>query len=158
GAIMLWGSNCADTMPPIMQWLAEQQARGGARIVVHPRRTETARTAPLHLQLTPGTDLALANGLLHLAIEEKLIDPAYIAARTEGFDDVRRSVLTSHPDHVERITGVRVEDQRRAVRLLASARRSMILSGRGAEQQSKGTDTVLALINLMLALGKVGKY
>lgn len=158
GALMLWGSNCADTMPPIMQWIAEQKARGGALIVVDPRRTETARAATLHLQVTPGTDLALANGLLHLAIEEKLVDLDYIAARTDGFDDVRRSVLTSHPDHVERTTGVRVEDQRRAVRLLAAAGRSMTLSGRGAEQQSKGTDTVLALINLMLALGKVGKY
>lgn len=155
--LLLWGSNCADTMPPIMQWIFEQKNRGGELIVVDPRRTDTARAATLHLQCTPGTDLALANGLLHLAIEEKLIDPEYIAARTEGFDDVRRSVLTSDPAHVERLTGVSIEHQLRAVRMLAGAKRSMALSGRGAEQQSKGTDTVLALINLMLALGKVGK-
>jgi assimilatory nitrate reductase catalytic subunit len=155
--LMLWGSNCADTMPPIMQWVFEQKSRGGKLLVVDPRRTETARAATLHLQLTPGTDLALANGLLHLAIEEKLLDLDYIARRTEGFDDVRRSVLTSNPAHVERVTGVPIEQQLSAVRLLAEAERSMALSGRGAEQQSKGTDTVLALINLMLALGKVGK-
>ncbi len=105
----------------------------------------------------PGTDLALANGLLHLAIEEKLIDREYIEQRTEGFDEARRAVLTSHPAHIERLTGVPIEDQLRAVRMLASAESSMALSGRGSEQQSKGTDSVLALINLMLALGKVGK-
>jgi assimilatory nitrate reductase catalytic subunit len=155
--LLLWGSNCAETMPPMMQWVFEQKSRGGKLIVVDPRRTDTARTASLHLQPTPGTDLALANGLLHLAIEEKLIDVDYIAKRTEGFEALRRSVVTSYPAHVERLTGVPIEHQLLAVRWLAGAERSMALSGRGMEQQSKGTDTVLALINLMLALGKVGK-
>jgi assimilatory nitrate reductase catalytic subunit len=155
--LVLWGSNCAETMPPIMQWVAAQKDRGGRLVVVDPRRTETARAATLHLQLTPGTDLALANGLLHLAIERGLVDETYVAERTEGFDDLRRSVLTSDPTQVERITGVPVDHQIRAVRLLAEAESSMLLSGRGPEQQSKGVDTVLALINLMLALGKVGK-
>jgi assimilatory nitrate reductase catalytic subunit len=157
GTLLLWGSNCADTMPPIMQWVYEQQQRGGKLIVVDPRFTDTARTAALHLQLTPGTDLALANGLMYLALEEKLIDRAYIAARTEGFAELERSVLTSHPAFIERLTGVPIEQQLRAVRMLAASESSMVLSGRGAEQQSKGTDTVLSLINLMLALGKVGK-
>jgi len=157
GTLMLWGSNCAETMPPITQWIFEQKSAGGHLIVVDPRRTDTARTASLHLQLTPGTDLALANGLLHLAIEQKLIDEDYVARRTEGFDDLRRSVLTSDPARIERLTGVPIEQQVRAVRLLAESESSMILSGRGPEQQSKGSDTVLALINLMLALGKVGK-
>ncbi len=156
-ALLLWGSNCADTMPPIMQWVFEQKQRGGKLIVVDPRKTETARAATLHLALTPGSDLALANGLLHLALEERLIDVEYIARRTEGFDDLRRSVLSSHPAFIERVTGVSLAQQRAAVRMLAEAESSMILSGRGAEQQSKGSDTVLALINLMLALGKVGK-
>jgi assimilatory nitrate reductase catalytic subunit len=156
-ALMLWGSNCAETMPPIMQWVFEHKDRGGQLIVVDPRLTDTARAAALHLQLTPGTDLALANGLLHLAIEEKLIDEAYIAERTEGWEDLKRSVLTSHPAFVERLTGVSIERQLRAVRLLANSESSMILSGRGPEQQSKGADTVVSFINLMLALGKVGK-
>jgi assimilatory nitrate reductase catalytic subunit len=155
--LMLWGSNCADTMPPIMQWVYAQRDRGGALIVVDPRMTETARAAALHLQLTPGTDLALANALLHVAIRDGLVDDEYVAARTEGFEEVRRTVLTSDPALAERITGVSAGLQVRAVRMLADAERSIVLSGRGPEQQSKGTDTVLALINLMLALGKVGK-
>jgi assimilatory nitrate reductase catalytic subunit len=155
--LLLWGSNCADTMPPIMQWVFEQQNRGGNLIVVDPRATATSRSATLHLQLTPGTDLALANGLLHLAIEQGLIDHHYIAERTEGFAELRRSVLTSDPAWVERVTGVPIHAQVRAVRLLAEVESSMLLSGRGPEQQSKGSDTVLSFINLMLALGKVGK-
>src|SRR5262249_4554586 len=98
-----------------------------------------------------------ANGLLHLAVELQLIDLDYIERRTEGWDDVRRAVLTSDPAHVERVTGVPIEQQLRVVRALAEAESSMLLSGRGPEQQSKGTDTVLAFTNLMLALGKVGK-
>jgi len=155
--LLLWGSNCADTMPPIMQWVFEQQNRGGNLIVVDPRATATARSATLHLQLTPGTDLALANGLLYLAIERGLIDQHYIAERTQGFDELRRSVLTSDPAWVERVTGVSIQAQLRALSLLAEVESSMLLSGRGPEQQSKGSDTVLSFINLMLALGKVGK-
>src|SRR6185503_1559707 len=72
--LMLWGSNCAETMPPIMQWVYAQKERGGALIVVDPRRTDTARGATLHLQPTPGTDLMLANGLLAIALEQGLLD------------------------------------------------------------------------------------
>ena len=155
--LMLWGSNCADTMPPIMQWITAQRENGGSLIVVDPRRTDTARAAALHLQITPGTDLALAVGLLHHAIAEDWIDEKYVASRTHGFDDARRAALATHPAYVERLTGISIDDQLKAARMLAKADRSMILSGRGAEQQSKGTDTVLALINFMLAVGKVGK-
>jgi assimilatory nitrate reductase catalytic subunit len=155
--ILLWGANSADTLPPIMQWFERQQANGGKLIVVDPRRSETAQVADLHLQLTPGTDLALANGMLYAALDENLIDRDYVAARTNGFEDLRRIALDYHPACVERLTGVSERDIRRVVRMLATSASSMILSGRGPEQQSKGTDTVLSLINLMLALGKVGR-
>jgi assimilatory nitrate reductase catalytic subunit len=155
--LLLWGSNCAETMPPIAQWLEKQRARGGSLVVVDPRRTDTARAATLHLQLTPGTDLTLAIGLLHLAIVDGRVDGEYVAARTEGWEEARRAALAIEPAYVERVTGVALEHQRRAVRMLADPARSMILSGRGCEQQSKGSDTVLALVHLMLALGKVGR-
>jgi len=156
-ALLLWGSNCAETMPPIMQWVYAHKERGGQLIVVDPRLTDTARGAALHLQLTPGTDLLLANGMLALAIEQGLVDTQYIAARTEGWDELRRSLLTCDATYVERVTGISLGQQRRALELMARSERSMLLSGRGSEQQSKGTDTVLAFTNLMLALGKVGK-
>jgi assimilatory nitrate reductase catalytic subunit len=154
--IVLAGSNVAETMPPFTRWLADQQAAGGALIVIDPRRTPTARRAALHLQVTPGTDLALANGLLHIAIAEGLVDKVYIANRTSGFDDVRWATAAYWPERVERITGVTVAEQRAAIRLLAEARRAVVLTARGAEQHSKGVDTVCAFINLALALGLPG--
>jgi assimilatory nitrate reductase catalytic subunit len=144
-------------MPPIMQWVYAQQERGGSLIVVDPRLTDTARGATLHLQPTPGTDLMLANSLLALALELGLLDLDYIARRTEGFEELRRFLLSCDATYAERVTGVSIDKQKRAVELLARAESSMLLSGRGAEQQSKGTDTVLSFTNLMLALGKVGK-
>jgi assimilatory nitrate reductase catalytic subunit len=155
--VLLVGSNVADTLPPIMQWFTKQKATGGRLIVADPRRTPTARAADLFLQLTPGTDLALANGLLFIAIEEQLTDAEYIAERTTSFDAVHRTVLQYHPARVERLTGVPEAQLRQTVRWLATARSSMVLSGRGTEQHSKGVDSVHAWINLMLALGKVGK-
>ncbi|MDB4977261.1 MAG: nitrite reductase [Myxococcaceae bacterium] len=155
-ALLLWGSNCADTMPPIMQWVHKQKERGKL-IVVDPRRTDTARQAHLHLQPVPGSDLALANGMLFMAMELGLLDLEYIAARTVGFDELRRDILRFEPARVERISGVSSDAIREAVQIMARAESSMCLSGRGPEQQSKGSDTVAALANLMLALGKVGK-
>ncbi len=154
--VVLVGANTADTLPPMMQWFDRQKAAGGRLVVADPRRTATARRADLFLQLTPGTDLALANGLLYVAIEERRTDERYIAARTAGFDAVRRAVLQYHPAHVERLTGVPESQLRQTVRWLATARSAMVLSGRGTEQHSKGVDSVHAWINLMLALGKIG--
>src|SRR5207253_6343825 len=103
---LLVGSNAAETLPPIMQWFEKQKEAGGRLIVADPRRTATAAAADLHLQLTPGSDLALANGLLFVAIEEQLLDVAFIRERTTGFDAVRRAVLQYYPARVEQLTGV----------------------------------------------------
>ena len=83
--ILLAGSNAAETMPPFMRWIADQDSAGGSLIVIDPRRTPTARRAALHLAPTPGTDLALANGLLHIAIAAGAVDSAYIAAAHDRF-------------------------------------------------------------------------
>lgn len=155
--LVLAGTNVAETMPPLMGHLASQRDRGGALIVIDPRRTRTAEGATLHLQPSPGTDLALANGLLHLAIVEGHLDPEFINSRTSGFSEVRRSMLTYWPERVERITGVPVAELRRAVRLIGRANSAVILTGRGVEQHSKGVDTVTAFINLALALGLPGR-
>jgi len=156
-AVLLAGSNIAETMPPAVSRLDDLVAGGGALIVAAPRVTETARLATVHLQLTPGTDLVLANGLLHVAIREGLVDEDYVAQRTTGFERVRRRLGSYWPDRVERITGVPVSELRRAAALLAEAESAMVLTGRGPEQQHQGTDTVLAFINLALALGLPGR-
>ncbi len=136
-----------------MQFLEEGRERGARHVVIDPRRTATAELAHTHLQPVPNTDLALANGLLHIAIRENLVDEEYIAARTNGFDAVRRAVRAYWPDRVERITGIAVPDLYDLVRSLAAAPTAMILTARGAEQHADGTDTAQALINLALALG-----
>ena len=155
--ILIVGSNPAETMPPIMQYFDEQRARGGQLIVSDPRYTATAATATLHLQPVPGSDTALANGLLHIAVRDKLIDEAFIAERTEGWDRVRRLVAAWWPDRTERTTGVPARILERAAHMLGEAEHAFIMTGRGPEQQSHGVDNVLAFINLALALGKAGK-
>jgi assimilatory nitrate reductase catalytic subunit len=155
--ILLVGSNPAETLPPAMQYFDAGRARGAKHIVVDPRRTATASLADLHLQPVPGTDLALANGMLNIVAREGLIDQEYITERTTGFEAVRRAVRLYWPDRVERITGVPENDIVAAARMLASAEPAMILTARGAEQHISGTDTVQAFINLALALGLPGR-
>ena len=155
--ILLVGSNVAETMPPAMQYFQQQKKRGGSLIVVDPRATPTAAVSTLHLQITPGTDAALANGLLHIAIKAGSLDEDFIAARTEGFDLVRRIASSYWPSRVERITGIAEQHLTRAADLLGKVKTAMILTARGPEQQSHGVDNVLAFINLALALGKAGK-
>jgi assimilatory nitrate reductase catalytic subunit len=155
--ILLVGANPAETMPPAMQFFDEGRAAGATHIVVDPRRTATAGGSSRHLAPWPGTDLVLANGLLHLLIKRGLVDRDYIAARTKGFPAVQASVASYWPDRVERITGVPVGELYETVEALAGAQTAMILTARGAEQHSSGTDTAQAFINLALALGLPGK-
>jgi assimilatory nitrate reductase catalytic subunit len=155
--ILMVGANPAETMPPLMQYFEAQRNAGGQLIVVDPRRTPTAESADLHLQLTPGTDAALGNGLLHVAIREKLLDQSFIDARTRDFEFVRAAVASYWPDRVERITGVPADRIVRAARLLGGAKTAMFFTARGAEQQSHGVDNVIAFTNLALALGHAGK-
>ncbi len=157
GAVLIAGSNPAETMPPLMQYFDEQRARGGRLIVVDPRRSATAKLATLHLQATPGSDGALATGLLHVAIRDRLVDADFIAERTSGYEAVRRIAAQHWPDRVERITGVPERLIVEAAHILGEAATAMVLTGRGPEQQSQGVDNVSAFINLALALGKAGK-
>ena len=165
-AILLLGSNIAETMPPALRHLAGVRSRGGL-IVSDPRRSATAGLADndsgLHLQPVPGTDLVLLSAILHVVFAEGLEDLQYLDDRTTGADDVRRSVAAWWPERAEQECGVGAVDIRRAARLLALASTShggagaFILTGRGVEQSTQGTATVTAAINLALALGLPGR-
>jgi assimilatory nitrate reductase catalytic subunit len=155
--ILLAGGNVAETMPPIMRYFEAQQVNGGRLIVADPRRSATAQWAALHLPLRPGSDAALANGILHVLIRDHLIDETYINARTHGFDDVRRIAATYWPERVEALTGVPEAAVTEAARWLGRSPSAMILTARGPEQQAQGVNNALAYINLALALGAVGK-
>jgi assimilatory nitrate reductase catalytic subunit len=155
--ILLVGSNVAETMPPVMRYFEAQQRNGGKLFVVDPRRTPTAQWATKHLQLRPGSDLALANGLLHLLVREHLIDEEYVGRRTEGFDEALRISAAYWPELVERVTGVPEAALIDAARTLGTVGHAMILTARGPEQQVQGVNNTLGYINLALALGGVGR-
>jgi assimilatory nitrate reductase catalytic subunit len=150
--VLLAGANPAETMPPFMRHL-----NGARLVVVDPRRSATAERAALHLRPAPGTDLALALGLLHATVAGGHLDETYIAERTTGFDEAWRIAAAWWPERVERVTGVAAADQRAAAALLASATNAYVLTGRGTEQHASGTDTVSAWINLALAHGLPGR-
>jgi len=154
--LVLVGSNLAETMPPAARHLDRLRARGGRVVVVDPRRTPTAERADLFLQPVPGTDLALALGLLHLLDARGAVDDDFVARRTTGWEAVRRAVAAWWPERVERVTGVPVAELHALADLLAGADRAMVLTARGAEQHAQGTDTVLAWIDVALALGLPG--
>ncbi|MEU8650028.1 molybdopterin oxidoreductase family protein [Streptomyces sp. NPDC048737] len=157
GCVILVGSNLAETMPPALRFFSELRENGGTLIVVDPRRTKTAEQADLHLMPRPGTDLALALGLLHLVVAEGRVDEEYVRERTSGWEEARAAAMAHWPEHVERITGVSVPQLRETVRMFCEPEAAMVLTARGPEQQSKGTDTVGAWINLCLATGRAGR-
>lgn len=166
GAILLLGSNVAETMPPFVGHLAGARAAGGL-VVVDPRRSATADLTDdgqgVHLQPVPGTDLVVLQALLHVVLAESLADEAYLAERTSGLDNVARSVAAWWPERAEQVCGVPADDLRATARLLAAASPARggagvhVLTGRGVEQSTQGTATVTAAINLALALGLVGR-
>ncbi|WP_141015132.1 molybdopterin oxidoreductase family protein [Nocardioides sambongensis] len=159
--VVLVGSNLAETMPPAARHLDRLRERGGKVVVIDPRLTSTAERADLFLQPVPGTDLALALGVLHLLDARGAVDEAYIAERTTGFDAVRRDAAAWWPERVERTSGVTTDELRTLVDLLADTAadggRVMVLTARGAEQHAQGTATVLGWINVALALGMPGR-
>jgi len=155
--LVLVGSNLAETMPPAARHLDRLRERGGRVVVIDPRRTPTADRADLHLQPVPGTDLALALGVLHLLVASESVDEAYLAARTTGWPEVRESVASWWPERVERVSGIDASQVRALASMLAGSPRVMVLTARGAEQHSSGTDTVLGWINVALALGMLGR-
>jgi assimilatory nitrate reductase catalytic subunit len=155
--ILLAGGNPAETMPPIMQYFEAQQVNGGELIVIDPRRTSTASWARTHLPLRPGTDAALANGLLHVIIRDRLLNGTFIAERTSDFDTVRHIAAAYWPERVEAITGIPESVLVDVAHRLAGASSAMILSARGPEQQAQGVVNALAYINVALALGLPGR-
>ena len=165
-AVLLLGSNVAETMPPSVAHLSGVRDRGGL-VVVDPRRSATASLTEdgrgVHLQPVPGTDLVVLLALLHVVLGEGLADTAYLAERTVGLEEVRRLAAAWWPERAEQVCGVPATTLRSTARLLAAASPSAggagayVLTGRGVEQSSQGTATVTAAINLALALGLPGR-
>lgn len=165
--ILMLGSNVADTMPPFVQHLEGARSRGGL-LVVDPRRSATAELtadgAGMHIAPAPGGDLVLLLSVAQVVLEEGYADEEYLAARTTGLEDFRRSVSHWWPERAQAATGVGADQIRLLARKLGHAARAarsggapvFILTGRGVEQHRDGTDTARAAISLALLLGLPG--
>lgn len=155
--LLVIGSNTTESHPVIALKVKEAVRRGAKLIVADPRHIELVDWAYLWLRQKPGTDLALINGLLHVIVKEELYDKEFIARRTEGFEEVKRAVEEYTPERVAQVTGVPAKDIVRAARIYAAGPRSSILYAMGITQHITGTANVIALANLAMACGHIGK-
>jgi formate dehydrogenase alpha subunit len=156
--IFIIGSNTTENHPVVALEVKRAVRQGKAKLIVaDPRKIELADLAHLHLQQKPGTDSALINGMLNVIIDRGWLNRQFIEERTEGFEALAESVRDYTPEAVEKITGVRASDLVEAARLYAQSPNSTILYAMGITQHVTGTNNVLALGNLAMATGQVGK-
>jgi formate dehydrogenase alpha subunit len=152
------GSNTTETHPVISLFLKKAVRQNGAKlIVIDPRHIELVDFATLWLRQKPGTDVAVFQAMAHVIVTEGLTDPDFIAARTEGFDEYVESLEAFTPEWAEAISGVPAEDIRKGARMYATAERAAFYWGMGISQSTHGTDNALALANLALMTGNLGK-
>ena len=151
------GANMADCHPILFLRMMDRVKAGAKLIVVDPRRTATAEKADLFLQIAPGSDLALLNGLLHLIVESGHTDPDFIAEFTEGWDVMPEFLAQYTPDTVSEITGIPEEDIRAAARMIGEADNFMSCWTMGLNQSTHGTWNTNAICNLHLATGAICK-
>ncbi|MBO0922721.1 bifunctional nitrate reductase/sulfite reductase flavoprotein subunit alpha [Cellulomonas sp. zg-ZUI222] len=154
---LLVGANMADCHPVLFLRLLDRVKAGARLIVVDPRRTATADRADLFLQVRPGTDIALLNGLLHLLVEEGAVDEEFVAEHTEGWEAMPPLLADYPPDVVEGLTGVPAADLRAAAALIAGATSWVSCWTMGLNQSTHGTWSTNALVNLHLATGAIGR-
>ncbi|PLR76851.1 nitrite reductase [Bacillus sp. V3-13] len=155
--LFLAGSNTAECHPTSMFRIWNVQERGGYLIIADPRETPIARRADVHLDLRPGTDLALANGILNLLIENGHVDEHFVNNHTNGFEETKELVKKFTPEYTSELTGVAPEKIIRAAELYGKAPNAIVMFARGIEQQHKGVDNVSAYINMALITGKIGR-
>ncbi|WP_327727436.1 molybdopterin-dependent oxidoreductase [Streptomyces sp. NBC_00487] len=149
------GSNMADCHPILFLRMMDRVKAGAKLIVVDPRRTATAEKADLFLQIRPGTDLALLNGLLQQLHANGHTDPDFIAAHTEGWEAMPDFLAEYTPEAVAGITGIPADDIREAARLIGEAGEWTSCWTMGLNQSTHGTWNTNALVNLHLATGAI---
>jgi len=155
--ILAIGTNTTETHPVISLFIRKAVNKGATLVVADPRRTELAELAALHLQHRAGSDLALLNGLANVIIAEELWNKDFVTRRTEGFEALKEAVAAYTPEKVAEITGVPAETVRWVARRYAQAEKAMILYTMGITQHVCGTDNVLAIANLAMLTGHVGR-
>jgi formate dehydrogenase alpha subunit len=156
--ILLTGTNTSANHPVIAERIKQAVLSGRTKLlIVDPREIPLARYANLHLKPRPGTDVAWINGLAKVILDEELEDGDFIETRTEGIDELRRALEAYTSDRVEEITGIPARDLVRAARMYGKAKRAAIVYAMGITQHISGTDNVLALANLAMLTGNLGR-
>ena len=155
--ILLIGSNPEEAHPVLGTKIRRAVREGAKLIVVDPRKIGLAKHAEVHLQLKPGTNVAFANGMMHIIIEDGLADMEFIRSRTEGFEEIAKIVKDYTPEKVSKICGIDPDDLRKAAHLYAKAPKAPLLYCLGVTEHSTGTEGVMALSNLAMLVGKIGR-
>ena len=155
--LFIIGSNATEAHPIIGNKMKRAATvRGAKLIVVDPRETELAEHSTIWMRLTPGTDIALINGLIHIIITEGWADHAYIEERCEGYDDLWAVVKDYPPERASKISGVPVEQMYAAAELYAKTEKAGIFYTLGITEHTTGTANVMSLANLAMVTGHMG--
>lgn len=154
--LLLAGSNTAECHPVMTSYIWKARDKGAKLIMIDPRQTPMARTADIHLDLRPGTDIALVNAMLRVLITENLIDREFIEKRTVGYDELVKTVEIYTPEYAAEITGVHPKKIVAAARMWGHSAKAMLFHARGIEHHTKGVDNVLSYINMCLITGQIG--
>jgi formate dehydrogenase alpha subunit len=155
------GSNTTEAHPLVASHVMEARERADPSrrakiVVVDPRKTQIGCLADLHLRFRPGTDVALLNGLMNVIISEGLEDKAFVEERTEGYEELKTTVMEYTPERVEEISGIPADDLRTAARMYATNKPAAILYAMGITQHTTGTDNVKSCANLAMLTGNMG--
>src|SRR5512136_28154 len=156
-SMLVIGSNTTEQHPVFGTMLRRAARTRGAKIVVaDPRKIDITEIAALHLQQKPGTDIALLNGLMNIILEKGWDDKAFVAERTEGFDEFKAVVAQYTPDKMAETTGVPVEQLYQAAEILATSKPMAVIWAMGITQHITGVRNVMSLANLQMLLGNMG--
>ena len=155
--IMLVGSNPEEAHPVIGMQIRQAVQRGCKLIVVDPRDIDLAKKADVHIKIRPGTNVAFANGIMNIIIEEGLQDMDFINSRTEGYEEIKEIVKDYTPEKVARICHIDEADLRKAAIMYAKAKKAPILYCLGVTEHSTGTEGVMSMSNMAMLVGKLGR-
>jgi formate dehydrogenase alpha subunit len=156
-AIFVIGSNTTENHPVIGTYMKRAIKRGAKLIVADPRKIELADYADVFLQIKPGTNIALLNGMMNVIINKGLHDKQYIEERTENYEEFERVIKKYTPDVVAEICGVSEEDIIKAALIYGEADKAGIYYAMGITQHTTGTHGVMSVSNLSLLCGNIGK-
>jgi formate dehydrogenase major subunit len=155
--VFLIGANPTVNHPVAATWIKNAAKNGTKLIVLDPRRSELSRHAHRFLQFKADSDVALLNAMMNVIVTEGLVDEAFIASRTIGYEELRKNVEGYSPEAMAPICGIDADTIRYVARLYATSRASMILWGMGISQHVHGTDNARCLIALTLMTGQIGR-